>query len=277
MKTPSTALTRPRSAFGVASAATVERMFIVNMSTIAAHGERERTTAGTSARGRRRPCRRRTRRRRAAACGPRVRRIGVRVSWIPAINAPTAVALRSTPSPNGPVWRIERAKSGSSATDAAEEHGEQVERDRAEDDLGVADEADPEEHAAQAGCRVVCTRRRDPPSGASPQPPGTTVRTERSLRRTRPPSSRAKSRPPSAGPLTPAICDATERRARALARYLVRHELRGERPCRPASPRRRDPGAAPRARGTARAAAPRRWRRRAAALSRSRSRRTTPR
>ena len=33
MKTPSTALTRPSSAFGVASATTVERMFMLNMST----------------------------------------------------------------------------------------------------------------------------------------------------------------------------------------------------------------------------------------------------
>ena len=33
MNTPSTALTRPSSAFGVARATTVERMFMLNMST----------------------------------------------------------------------------------------------------------------------------------------------------------------------------------------------------------------------------------------------------
>ena len=35
---------------------------------------------------------------------------------MPAIRAPTATALRSTPSPNGPVCRIDFAKSGRRAT-----------------------------------------------------------------------------------------------------------------------------------------------------------------
>ena len=57
-------------------------------------------------------------------------------------SAPTAGAARSTPSPAGPGVQDVAGIDRQQRRGAAEQHGEQVERDRAEDRRIVADEAD---------------------------------------------------------------------------------------------------------------------------------------
>ena len=90
--------------------------------------------------------RRTARRRRAASCR-RSRRSGRRASMSAgeqrARPRARCAAGRARP---GPVSRIVCANTGSSAIGAAEEHGEEVERDRAEQDRRAADEADAGEH-----------------------------------------------------------------------------------------------------------------------------------
>src|SRR5580700_11191858 len=51
----------------------------------------------------------------------------------PSIAAPSAGALRSTPSPNGPTCRMSRALDREQRSRAAEQHCEQIQRERAED------------------------------------------------------------------------------------------------------------------------------------------------
>ena len=115
MNTPSTAFTRPRTSFGVASAPTVERMFIDSMSTnpltarAATESQNQRERPNMTMLAPKTPTEMNNVR-------PARPPSGLRASMIPAASAPTAVALRRIPSPNGPVCRIERAKSGSSAT-----------------------------------------------------------------------------------------------------------------------------------------------------------------
>jgi hypothetical protein len=108
MNTISTAVTRPRSSSGVASAAVVERMFIEYMSaypvaTSAANDsgalrERPNTTVATP---------------NAATATSSVRpapwRIGRRVRPTAAPSAPMAGAARRMPSPVGPTCRIDAA------------------------------------------------------------------------------------------------------------------------------------------------------------------------
>ncbi len=115
MNTPSTALTRPRSEFGVASATVVARMFIEIMSTkpltasASAETRNQRDRPKTTMLAPKAPTTR-------SSVRPALPPSGLRASRMPAISAPTAIALLSTPRPSGPVCRIDFAKSGSSAT-----------------------------------------------------------------------------------------------------------------------------------------------------------------
>ena len=114
MKTISTAVTRPRSSFGVTSAIVVERMLTLIMSTNPAtasaasesgsHSDSPKTTMQT-------PKRATT----TSSVGPAEFRNGRRVSISAASSAPTAGAVRSAPRPTGPTCRIERANTGASA------------------------------------------------------------------------------------------------------------------------------------------------------------------
>ena len=115
MNTPSTALTRPRSSFGVASATVVARMFIEIMSTnpLTASASAESQEPAREAEDDHAHAERADDEQQRAAGVAAERLAG---EPMPAISAPTATALRSTPSPNGPVCRIDCAKSGSSAT-----------------------------------------------------------------------------------------------------------------------------------------------------------------
>ena len=132
MKTPSTALTRPRSAFGVASATVVERMFIENMSTkpltasAANESGNQRESPKTTMLAPNAPTT-------SSSVRPAWPPSGLRASRIP----PTArrprsrcAARRARTAPCAGSTREERQQRDG----AAEEHGEQVERDRAEDD-----------------------------------------------------------------------------------------------------------------------------------------------
>jgi len=101
-------ITRPRSSLGVASATVVERIFMLSMSTKPLNAsattdsayECERPNTIVPAPNRLTAI---------SSVRPTLPRNGRRASMIPALRAPTAIALRSTPSPNGPVCRIERA------------------------------------------------------------------------------------------------------------------------------------------------------------------------
>ena len=73
--------------------------------------------------------------------------------------APKDGAARSQPRPTAPTWRICSAKIGQQRRRAAEQHGEQIERDRGEDDLVAADEAQAGEEIAQ---RMRMRARRSP-------------------------------------------------------------------------------------------------------------------
>ena len=115
MKTISTALTRPRSASGVASAVIIERMFMLIMSAkpLTASAANESANECESPNTTMLPPKTPTT---TSSLRPAMPRSGRRVSMIPARRAPTAGALRSTPSPTGPTSRMSRANSGSSAT-----------------------------------------------------------------------------------------------------------------------------------------------------------------
>ena len=60
----------------------------------------------------------------------------------PRASAPTAGAARSRPTPIGPTWRIDEREDRRERDRVAEQHGEEVERDRAEEHARVDDEAD---------------------------------------------------------------------------------------------------------------------------------------
>ena len=73
---------------------------------------------------------------------------GRRVSMIPASRAPTAGALLSTPSPTGPTSRMSREER-QQCDGAAEQHRDEVERDRAQEHRCAADEAEAREQRAE--------------------------------------------------------------------------------------------------------------------------------
>ena len=74
---------------------------------------------------------------------------------MPAASAPTAGALRSTPSPIGPDVQDRLREHGSSAIAAAEQHGEEVERDRAEQHPRLDHEPDAGDEPGDAGRAVL--------------------------------------------------------------------------------------------------------------------------
>src|SRR5436190_9002699 len=114
MNTHSTAFTRPSNCCGVRSVTAVERMLTLIMSTkpvrpsIASDSgsdfESPKPIIPT-------PKIATT----ASIVGPAGVRSGRRVRRTAAASAPTEGAVRSSPSPTGPVWRIERANTGASA------------------------------------------------------------------------------------------------------------------------------------------------------------------
>ncbi len=114
MKTISTALTRPRSSFGVISPTVVERMLTLIRSTnpampsAATESSIDRESPKTIMHAPKIPTT-------TSSVGPARVWSGRRARMIPAASAPTAGALRRTPSPTGPTWRISRAKTGASA------------------------------------------------------------------------------------------------------------------------------------------------------------------
>ena len=77
--------------------------------------------------------------------------------------APTPEAARSTPNPLGPVCRISRAYTGSSASRAAQQHGEEIQRHAAENQLAAPDVAESvQDHAdrlLQVRARAAMFRR----------------------------------------------------------------------------------------------------------------------
>src|SRR5207237_4938152 len=75
-------------------------------------------------------------------------RIGHFPSAIAMTAAPTPGALRSSPSPQGPVLRISLAYTGSSHS-ASEEHGEHIERDRSKNYLFPPNVTEPGHHRMQ--------------------------------------------------------------------------------------------------------------------------------
>ena len=117
MKTHSTALTRPWSSIGVTSATVVARMFMLIMSTnpvtasaaseSGSHFDRPKTIIAGAEDGDD------DEQRRAGAP-----RSGRRARSTPAASAPIDGAVRSAPSPIGPMSRIVRAKTGASAIES---------------------------------------------------------------------------------------------------------------------------------------------------------------
>ena len=99
------------------------------------------------------------------ACSIRIptRRVMLRRASTAVIaSAPTAGAARSTPSPQGPVCRMSRGIDRHQRRRAAEQHREEVERDRPEDRLVAPHEADPGEEVAEPRLRPVARRRLQP-------------------------------------------------------------------------------------------------------------------
>ena len=172
MNTLSTAVTRPSSSFGVASVDGRRADVHANHVDEAADRERERPTARTSARARRRPCSRRTRPTTSSSFRPARAASGLRASMNPGDE-------RADRESRFAARRARTGRCGGSSGEerqqcdrAAEEHGEQVERDRAEDDLRVADEADAGEQPLRSAGRGSPTRPgRDlrPPHRATPR------------------------------------------------------------------------------------------------------------
>ena len=137
MKTLLTAETRPRMASGVSICTSVWRTTTLTLSRaptrniIASESQNERDRPKTI----------------VAAPKPATaqssvrpaRRIGGRwASSIAMATAPTASAERRNPTPRAPTCRMSLAKNGQQVGRPAQQHGEQVERDRGQDELGLA-------------------------------------------------------------------------------------------------------------------------------------------
>ena len=148
MNTPSTAFTRPRTSFGVARATVVERMFIENMSTkpltarAAKESGNQRESPNTIMLAPKIPTGEQQRSARPAA--ERLAREhdsgGERADG-------GRAPQHAQPERAGVQDRA--GVEGEQGDRAAEQHGEQVEADRAEDDRRRADEADAEQQALE--------------------------------------------------------------------------------------------------------------------------------
>ena len=97
--------------------------------------------------------RRRRSRRRRAASARRGAWSGRRARSTPAASAPTDGAVRSAPSPIGPMWRIVRANTGASAIESPSRTAKRSRRDRAEQHARA-------EHEVDAGDEARPVRRR---------------------------------------------------------------------------------------------------------------------
>ena len=58
------------------------------------------------------------------------------------MTAPMGIALRSQPKPPAPTWKMSCAKHRQNRHRAAEQHGEQIQRDDAEDDFALINKAE---------------------------------------------------------------------------------------------------------------------------------------
>ena len=209
MKTPSTALTRPSSLVRRRERhgrrADVHREHVGE----AAHRERDRRQPEPPREAEHDHARAEGRRRRAAACVRRARRADGARSRMPATSAPTATMLRSTPRPNGPVWRIDFAKSGSSATAPPNSTANRSSVIAPRITGRRPDEADAREERLQTGTArglrvapppAACTGRRtsdesdEQPGGRRRRPPPAAARTgarRAPARRSSPPGPRS--------------------------------------------------------------------------------------
>ena len=175
MKRKFTAPTRPRISSGVRSCTSdVPDHHAHGVGRAHHHQRRQRQRACCATARRRASARPKT----TTACSIRIptRRVMLRRASTAVIaSAPTAGAARSTPRPQGPVWRMSRGVDRHQRRRPAEQHREEVERDRPEDRLVAAHEADAGEEIAEPRLRPIAGRRLQPDRAvedAADQPEG---------------------------------------------------------------------------------------------------------
>ena len=144
IKIISTAVTRPRISSGVANWVSVARMITLIMSLAPSRNNAIRETVKLRDSPKRMvkipnpPTAQ-------SSVGPDFPRNGRCARSTAITAAPAPGAVRNNPSPHGPVCRISRAYTGSSATAPPKKHREKIERNRAQDQLLVPDVMQPRE------------------------------------------------------------------------------------------------------------------------------------
>ena len=131
----------------------------------------------------------------AISVGPAARRSGRRARISAAPSAPTAGAARRTPSPTGPTWRMSLRVDRQQRDPAADEHGEEVERDRAEQHPRAPDEPEAADEPGEPDRR---RRARATDAQRGHRDPGDRRRARRRPRRRLPASTRRAGRRPPA-------------------------------------------------------------------------------
>ncbi len=154
MKTISTAPTRPRSSFGVTSATVVERMFTLNMSTKPATASAT-SVSGSHAEAPQTTCIAPKRTTTTISVGPAARRSGRRATSKRGGERTHRGRGAQHAEPRRPDVEDVAGEDRQQGDPTAEEDGEEIERDRAEQHLRAPDEADAADEAGDSDCRLL--------------------------------------------------------------------------------------------------------------------------